>query len=101
MDVEQEGVDRFYWDNGPCCAGCDHWNWISAYAGSCTKAAPISGEQRLGLLDMSGISAPVGAGHPLTLRHHHCGEFKDDFDWSTLPLDYQYRIAGRRLSGEA
>jgi hypothetical protein len=55
----------------------------------------MSGEQRAALLDMSGISAPVGAGHALTLRQHICGEFKDDFDWRSLPLGYVVRIGAR------
>jgi hypothetical protein len=32
------------------------------------------------------------AGHVVTKRGHHCGEFKDDFDWTTLPLPYRKRV---------
>jgi hypothetical protein len=33
-----------------------------------------------------------GAGHPLTYSTHKCGEFKDEFDWTTLPLPYRKSI---------
>jgi hypothetical protein len=32
------------------------------------------------------------AGHILTNREHRCGDFKDDFDWSSLPPAYLRRI---------
>ena len=34
----------------------------------------------------------VEAGHVMTDRAHHCGDFKDDFDWSSLPLVYLKKI---------
>lgn len=37
---------------------------------------------------MIGIDAPIGAGHIMTPREHHCGDFKDEFDWSSLPRSY-------------
>lgn len=32
------------------------------------------------------------AGHVLTLAEHVCGDFKDQFNWSSLPLPYRIRI---------
>ena len=70
-------VDKFYLDNGPCCAGCDWWRWHNSAAGECIKTAPVSGAERLAMLGMAGISCAVGAGHIMTPREHYCGEFKD------------------------
>jgi hypothetical protein len=28
-------------------------------------------------------------GHIVTAREHVCGDFKDEFDWSSLPLPYR------------
>jgi hypothetical protein len=39
-----------------------------------------------------GTTYPLAAGHVLTPREHHCGDFKDDFDWHTLPPHYLRRI---------
>ncbi len=91
-DIRQEVLDRFYFSKGPCCAGCDWWHSISSLVGECTRSAPVSGHDRLAMMEMTSISAPVGAGHALTNRDHHCGEFKDDFDWSSLPLPYRKRV---------
>jgi hypothetical protein len=33
-----------------------------------------------------------GAGHVMTNRMHRCGDFKDSFDWKTLPTEYLRRI---------
>ncbi|GEM_PF-5267418 len=44
------------------------------------------------MLGMSWHNYPLKAGHVFTLRDHHCGDFKDDFDWSTLPPHYLRRI---------
>ena len=37
---------------------------------------------------MTSCSLTLGAGHVLTPRDHHCGEFKDEFDWPSLPAHY-------------
>lgn len=91
----QECVDRFYIDNGPCCAGCDWWVHINSLIGECHKSAPVSSEQRFSMVRMDWhtyrFSEP-SAGHILTNREHHCGDFKDDFDWSILPARYLERI---------
>ena len=88
----QEFVDRFYWSNGPCCAGCDWWRSICSSAGECTRSAPVSGDERMSMLGIYSSSHNVGAGHVITDRGHRCGEFKDEFDWSSLPLPYRKRI---------
>lgn len=76
--MSQAHVDKFYRDNGPCCAGCDWWRWYNSVVGECIKAAPVSGEQRAGLLGAHGSSLPLEAGHPFTPREHVCGDFKDE-----------------------
>jgi hypothetical protein len=88
-------LDRFYTNFGPCCAGCDWWQHQNSWIGECIKSAPVSGEQRAAMLGIAGISLPIGAGHALTDRAHYCGDFKDEFDWSTLPVQYLKEI-GRR-----
>lgn len=60
--------------------------------GECRKSPPVSGEQRCTMLGMFNVSTVVPAGHILTKRDHHCGGFKDEFDWSSLPLAYRKRI---------
>jgi hypothetical protein len=88
----QEAVDRFYSANGPCCAGCDWWSHHNSVAGECTKSAPVSGEERYAMLRIYTPSLPTAAGHVMTRRDHRCGDFKDAFDWSTLPAAYLKRI---------
>jgi len=70
-------LTEFYRKNGPCCAGCDHWHWQNSRMGECHKAAPVSGADRIAGLGIHGMSLAVGAGHPITGRHHHCGDFID------------------------
>jgi len=91
-DRIQEACDRFYTANGPCCAGCDWWNGVSSVAGDCTRSAPVPGVQRIAMLGITGTSSPMAAGHVMTPREHKCGDFKDEFDWSTLPVLYLKRI---------
>ncbi len=88
----QESADRFYWEKGPCCAGCDHWSHLATRIGECTKAAPVSAADRAAAFGMESLSINIGSGHPLTPREHRCGDFKDEFDWSTLPLAYRKRV---------
>lgn len=73
--------DAFYHENGPCCAGCDHWSWLNSRIGECRKAAPVSGADRTAGLWVIGCSLPIGAGHPFTARDHKCGDFLDTYDW--------------------
>lgn len=98
----QESVDKFYMNNGPCCSGCDWWAHINALLGECRKSAPVSGEERYSMvLLMDWTSYRLRdrkAGHILTNREHHCGDFADGFDWPSLPAPYLRRIgweAGR------
>lgn len=88
----QEQLDRFYFRHGPCCAGCDWWRSINVGIGQCIKAAPVSGAERLAMIGIDWGSMPVGAGHPFTKRKHVCGDFKDDFDWSSLPAHYRRSV---------
>ena len=93
--ADQEDIDRFYWEHGPCCSGCDHWRSVTRSVGECAKSAPMAGSERAALLGMENISMPVGAGHPLTNRQYHCGDFRDNFDWLSLPVGYLARIMTR------
>lgn len=88
----QEACDRFYIAHGPCCAGCDWWSGTNGVVGDCTRSAPVPGAQRFAMLGITGSSLPMAAGHVMTPREHKCGEFKDEFDWSTLPALYLKRI---------
>lgn len=97
--AEQEAADRFYWSHGkPCCAGCDWWHRANSVIGECTRSAPLSQSasrtksDRLALLGIRNCSLPPSAGHVLTPRDHVCGEFKDTFDWRSLPIGYLKRI---------
>jgi hypothetical protein len=92
MSTRQEILDRFYWEHGHCCAGCDWWRSISALVGDCTKSAPVSSEERSSMLGIYPSWPPIPAGHVVTPREHTCGDFKDNFDWSSLPLPYRKRI---------
>jgi len=90
--VLQEFVDRFYWANGPCCAGCDHWQAINAGAGLCFAGPPVGAAERAAPLGITGMTLNSGAGQVMTPREYHCGAFKDEFDWSTLPPWYLRKI---------
>lgn len=87
-----EIIDRFYFQHGPCCAGCDWWAPANSCVGECRRSAPVSGAQRVSMLGMRSPSIQPEAGHIMTPRDHHCGEFKDEFDWDTLPVNYLHRI---------
>lgn len=97
MSDRQETLDRFYWQNGNCCAGCDWWRSISALVGDCTRSAPVCGDQRADMLGIHGSSMRIEAGHIVTPRDHVCGDFKDEFDWDTLPLAYRKRIGAKTI----
>ena len=61
-----------------------------------SKSAPVSGAERQAMLRLQFCSLPPGAGHVMTPRSHMCGEFRDDFDWATLPAAYLRRIGARK-----
>ena len=100
MTELQEFADAFYMRHGPCCAGCDWWRAISSMVGDCTRNAPVSAEERGAMLGIEPTpGSGIRAGHVVTRREHHCGDFKDDFDWTSLPLPYRVRIKDRSLVG--
>jgi hypothetical protein len=102
IDRRQEAIDAFYAKTGPCCAGCDWWAHMNSVAGECRKSAPVPAEHRFGMARMdraSWHSHEPDAGHIVTNRDHHCGDFKDEFDWSTLAPSYLRRI-GRADTGK-
>lgn len=88
----QEALDTFYFQRGPCCAGCDWWHSVSSHIGDCTRSAPVSGHKRIAMLDMDNLSFNPPSGHIMTRKDYHCGDFKDEFNWSTLPLPYRKRV---------
>ncbi len=88
----QEILDSFYFQHGPCCAGCDWWRHVNGIVGECQKSPPVSGSERWAMTDLRSCSLHAEAGHVMTPRHHFCGSFKDDFDWSSLPLSYRRRV---------
>ena len=99
-DAQQEAADRFYWSHGPCCAGCNWWTRANSAVGECRRSAPVSGAERLVMLGMKFCSLLPGAGHVMTPRSHMCGEFRDDFDWATLPAAYRRRIGWKQTFSE-
>ena len=70
MPGSQEHIDRFYFAHGKCCAGCDWWRHINSVAGMCQR-----------------MPSEVH-----TTREHVCGEFRDEFDWSSLPPQYRRSV---------
>lgn len=88
----QEFLDRLYFRNGPCCAGCDWWRSFNSGVGECTKSAPVSDVERWAMMGITNCSIPPASGHIVTKSDHVCGDFKDEFDWSALPLPYRKRV---------
>mgnify|MGYP003365641348 CR=1 FL=1 len=80
-NMTQKRVDNFYKQNGKCCAGCDHWGWITAMIGECGKSPLVSASERISLLNIEGLSLDVGAGKIMTERDYCCGNFIDTYDW--------------------
>jgi hypothetical protein len=77
-------VAKFYFAHGPCCAGCDSWEHDNALIGQCLRTVPVSGHDRIAMLGIRSCSLQIGAGHIFTKRDHHCGEFRDTFNWASL-----------------
>jgi len=48
------------------------------------------------MLGIRGVSMDLEPGHVVTAHDHVCGDFKDEFDWSSLPLGYLKRIGAAR-----
>jgi hypothetical protein len=97
MDA-QEVLDTFYFSNGKCCAGCDWWQHINSRVGDCTKSSTVSSAERWDMLGMSSVSLRLPSGHIMTKRDHKCDNFKDEFDWSQLPLVYRNRVGAARTN---
>lgn len=72
----QAAVDRFYAENGPCCAGCDWWRWINAGVGECIRHAPNPAHDASAGLGFDFCSLPR-VNTNLTVRSHYCGDFED------------------------
>ena len=92
----QEQCDRLYWQTGPCCAGCDHWRSEMGSLGHCTAAGIVSGDQVMASLGVSFCSYTPPPGFPLTRAEFHCGKFKDEFDWNSLPAEYLAKIGAEQ-----
>ena len=93
--AKQELLDRFYAKHGPCCAGCDYWHWITSMVGEFHRSAPVSDLERTAMLGIKVPSLAPEAGHVMTRREHRCGDFKDEFNWHSLPAAYLRKI-GRK-----
>ena len=74
-EEKQRHIDRFYRDNGECCAGCDSWRWHNTAIGECIKSQMVAGSERT---ELESISMPVAAGHVFTSRDYYCGNFSDN-----------------------
>lgn len=88
----QEFLDEHYWRTGQCCAGCDWWHFITPRKGECHVSKIVPGEERLMSLGIDSCSATVSSGHAITDYDHRCANFKDAFDWTSLPLPYRKRV---------
>lgn len=44
------------------------------------------------MMGIHSVSLVTGAGHIVTPRDHSCGDFRDGFDWASLPVPYLLRI---------
>jgi len=97
----QEQCDREYWTRGQCCAGCDHWQSSAGNTGQCAAAGIVSGADVLASMGVTFSSYMPPPGFPYTASDHHCGLFKDDFDWRSLDDDYLHRIGGYVRSCES
>jgi len=92
----QEVCDTDYWKFGQCCAGCDHWMSDGGRTGRCKAAGIVSGEDVMRSMGITWSTYPYSPGFPYTEIDHHCGLFKDEFDWSDLDRDYLQRIGALR-----
>ena len=88
----QEKCDRIYWEEGPCCAGCDHWHSDKGLTGQCDANGLIPGADVMRSMGATFSSYTPPPGFPYTNSDFHCGKFKDEFEWDTLSKDYLTRI---------
>lgn len=96
-DWYQEKCDTLYFEIGPCCAGCDHWQSDMGNLGYCTASGIVSGDQVMRSMGITWSSYTPPPGFPLTEADFRCGLFKDDFDWSSLPEEYLRKIGARKI----
>ena len=77
----QDAISNYYIANNkrPCCAGCKFWEFHNAIIGECTNSSPVSGSERIGMLEIESSSFDIPAGFILTKRDYSCGQF-DVFD---------------------
>jgi hypothetical protein len=74
---------------------------MNSKSGDCTKSHPVGAKERWAMLGIENISLlKLRAGHVVTPQDHVCGDFKDEFDWSSLPLAYLKRIGRSRTDGQ-
>lgn len=92
----QARCDSRYWTYGQRCSGCDYWASSEGDFGACQHAGIVSGQDVMMSLGLSFCSAPIQPGYPLTNDGHWCANFKDDFDWSSLPKEYLAEIGAMR-----
>jgi len=80
-----DDADRFYFEHGPCCSGCDWWDSYPGFRlGACHKNAP--GPKVHLPPGWEGCSAPkLYSEWPITMRDTVCGDFRDTFDWAQIP----------------
>ena len=69
-------IAHFVAFHGDCCASCVWWHYINSATGECHRSAPVSGEERHGMLGMKSVSLAMPAGHVITKRGHRCGDFE-------------------------
>ncbi|WP_426032677.1 hypothetical protein [Cypionkella sp. TWP1-2-1b2] len=91
----QQTCDALYWEFGPCCGGCDHWDSSEGLTGGCSANGLVSGADVLRSMDISFSSYMPPPGFPATKAKFRCGKFKDDFDWQSLPAEYLKSIGYR------
>ena len=92
----QEKMDAYYWKHGPSCAGCDHWSSEQGLVGYCLNSKIMSGVDvaaSMGIISSSAQHMPPS--YATTKHDYKCGNFKDEFDWTTLSTEYLKKIGAR------
>lgn len=93
---QQALVDAFYWKNGDCCAGCDHWEYHNGgVIGDCKKSRLVAGKDRVTSMGIANTTLPIESGHIMTRREFTCGNFEDNFDWKSLGIFYLRRVGAK------
>jgi len=93
----QARCDADYWRFGKRCSGCDYWVSEQGYLGQCQQAGKLSGLDVLKSCGFEHYTGPIPApDYPFTRAWGACVNFKDDFDWSSLPQEYLVEIGAVR-----